>query len=84
MATVPTMNITDPEVYRLAAELAERRHTSMTDAVRQALTETLSRDTTEGERIGRLIAEAAAEWRAAGGTVTPEEEIHDDETGLPI
>jgi antitoxin VapB len=81
---VPTLNIKDPEVYRLAAELAERRHTSMTDAVRQALGEALESELTEGQRAAQVIREAAATWRAAGGTVVPETEIYDDATGLPL
>ena len=76
------MNIKDPEVRRLASELAERRHTSMTDAVRQALVETLERERHRGQPLGQAIAEAAARWRAEGGTVIPEEELY-DENGLP-
>ena len=38
---MPTLNLKDPEVYRLARELAERRGTSMTAAVRAALVEAL-------------------------------------------
>jgi antitoxin VapB len=83
MTFVPTLNIKDPEVHRLARELAERRHTSMTGAVRQALAETLDRDRHSGEGIGQLIAEAAAKWRAAGGVVVPEDELY-DENGLPM
>jgi len=78
------MNIKDPQVHQLALELAELRHTSMTDAVRQALVETLDRDRNSGERIGQRIAEAAARWRAAGGVVVPEDELYDDDDGLPI
>lgn len=79
---MPTLNIKDPEVYRLAAELAERRHTSMTDAVRQALTEGLEREIQERQPLGQAIAQAAAQWRAEGGTVVPEDELYDD-NGLP-
>src|SRR3954449_11337008 len=82
IAVVPTLNIKDPEVYRLAAELAERRHTSMTDAVRQALTEGLDRERHESQPLGQAIAEAAARWRAEGGAVVPEDELY-DENGLP-
>ncbi len=78
---MPTLNIKDPEVYRLAAELAERRHTSMTAAVRQALGEALARDRRE-KPLGQTLAEAAARWRAEGGTVVPEDELY-DENGLP-
>jgi antitoxin VapB len=83
IALVPTMNIKDPEVRRLAKELAERRHTSMTAAVRQALIETLARDRQDRQPLGQAIAEAAARWRAEGGTVVPEDELY-DEDGLPI
>jgi antitoxin VapB len=76
------MNIKDPEVRKLAMELAERRHTSMTDAVRQALAETLDRDRGDGKRIAQRISEAAAKWRAAGGTVVSDDELY-DEDGLP-
>jgi antitoxin VapB len=82
IALVPTLNIKDPEVYRLAAELAERRHTSMTDAVRQALTEGLEREIQERQPLGQAIAKAAAQWRAEGGTVVSEDELYDD-NGLP-
>ena len=37
------MNIKDPEVHAMARELAERRSTSVTDAVRQALRAELER-----------------------------------------
>lgn len=44
IALVPTLNIKDPEVHRLAADLARRRGTSMTAAVRAALEEEVARD----------------------------------------
>ena len=37
------MNIKDPQVHAMARELAERRGSSVTDAVRQALAEELKR-----------------------------------------
>jgi antitoxin VapB len=83
IALVPTLNIKDPEVYRLAAELAERRHTSMTDAVRQALDEALVKERADRSAAVDRMMEAAARWRAAGGTVVPDEEMY-DENGLPI
>jgi len=78
---VPTMNIKDPQVRGLAMELARRRHTSMTDAVRQALAEALDRDRSQGA-VGRRLSDAAVQWRAAGGTVVSEEDLYDEE-GLP-
>ncbi len=82
IALVPTLNIKDPEVYRLAAELAERRKTSMTDAVRQALDEAIAKERADRERAVERLEEMAAKWRAAGGTVVPEDELY-DEWGLP-
>nr|WP_228500185.1 type II toxin-antitoxin system VapB family antitoxin [Nocardioides agariphilus] len=83
IAFVPTLNIKDPEVYRLAAELAERRHTSMTDAVRQALDEAITKARADRAAWMDSVMELAAQWRAAGGTVVPDEEMY-DENGLPM
>jgi antitoxin VapB len=80
---VPTLNLKDPEVYRLAAELAARRHTSMTDAVRQALEETIAKERTDRSAAIDRAMEAAARWRAAGGTAVSDDEMY-DENGLPI
>ena len=44
MMVMPTMNIKDPEVYFLAKELAERTHTTMTNAVRVALLDAVQRE----------------------------------------
>jgi antitoxin VapB len=82
IALVPTLNIKDPEVYRLAAELAERRHTSMTDAVRQALDEAIAKERADRETFVERLEELAARWRAEGGTVVPDDELY-DEWGLP-
>ena len=83
IALVPTLNIKDPEVYRLAAELAERRQTSMTDAVRQALGEAIAKERADRSAAVDRMMEAAARWREAGGRVVPDEEMY-DENGLPI
>lgn len=82
IADVPTLNIKDPEVYRLASELAERHHISMTAAVREALTEALQRASrTAEERIQRMteIAERAA---AIEGPWLTDDDLY-DERGLP-
>lgn len=42
--SMATMNIKDPEVRLLAEELARRRGTSMTDAIRQALLEAVQQE----------------------------------------
>lgn len=64
------MNIKDPEVRRLAEELALRRETSLTGAVRAALAETLERekDSREGlaDRLLEIGRRARAEADAAG------------------
>ena len=54
---MPTLNIKDPEVYRLAKALAARRATTATGAVREALREALGRDLEYREgRAERLLA----------------------------
>jgi len=83
IALVPTLNIKDPEVYRLAAELAERRHTSMTDAVRQALEETIAKERAHRSAAIDRAMEATARWRASGDTAVADDEMY-DENGLPI
>lgn len=64
---MPTMNIKDPEVRRLAHELAARRHTTATGAVRQALVEALERE--------RMASAGTAEEILALAARTP----HDDD-----
>jgi len=82
MAVMPTMNIKDPEVHRMAHELARRRGTSATGAVREALREALERE--RERRVGvadRLMAIGAA-YRAKGGRPLTDDEMY-DERGLP-
>jgi antitoxin VapB len=79
---VPTLNIKDPQVYRLARELAERRHTSMTGAVRDALEAAVRAEDEKREgRLGRLdeIARRAAAIDAPWLT---DADLY-DERGLP-
>jgi antitoxin VapB len=83
---VPTLNIKDPEVYRLAAELAELRHTTMTAAIREALQAAIAAD--QGRREGRLerlneIALRSAEKiRLEGIQILTDDDLY-DEWGLP-
>jgi antitoxin VapB len=83
---VPTLNIKDPEVYRLAAELARRRGTSMTGAVRDALREAIeaSQASREGmaERLLEIGRRARAEMDALGITPLTDDDLY-DERGLP-
>jgi antitoxin VapB len=76
------MNIKDPEVRLLALELAKRRHTSMTDAVRQALEEALEKERVRRVDIVERLEQMAERWRAEGGTVVSDDELY-DEWGLP-
>jgi antitoxin VapB len=82
IAAVPTLNIKDPEVYRLAADLAARRGTSMTGAVRQALEETLARSRAERAGVsGRLLA-IGRRSAARDAPFLTEDDLYDDR-GLP-
>jgi antitoxin VapB len=82
---MPTMNIKDPEVHRMAHELATRRGTTATGAVRQALQEALERDDEKrASRTGmaeRLLA-IAEEARAIDSPYLTDEDLY-DERGLP-
>lgn len=82
---MPTMNIKDPEVHRMAHELAARRSTSATGAVRQALREALDREDEErGSRTGmaaRLLA-IAEEARAIDSPYLTDDDLYDDR-GMP-
>ena len=83
---MPTLNIKDPEVYRLAAELAERRGTSMTGAVREALNEAMEKENAAIEkRIARMTAIAkhsAEKIRQEGIVLLTDDDLY-DEWGLP-
>lgn len=82
---MPTLNIKDPEVHRMAHELATRRNTTATGAVRQALREALSRDDEQrASRTGmaeRLLA-IAEEARSLGLEPLTDDDLY-DERGLP-
>lgn len=77
------MNLKDPEVYRLARELAQRRGTSMTAAVRAALAEAVEREPARTPRASLEDLLAIARRSAA----RPEPYLSDDdlydEVGLP-
>ena len=83
---MPTLNIKDPEVYRLARELADRTHTSMTGAVRTALQEAIERapkrKRASFEELVALSVRIKAEMDAAGETFLTDDDIY-DEWGLP-
>ena len=83
---VPTLNIKDPQVYELARELADRTHTSMTGAVRTALTEAIARapkrPRASVEEMLALARAIKAEMDAVGETFLTDDDIY-DEWGLP-
>lgn len=86
MGCVPTMNIKDPAVYELARQLASRRGTTLTGAVRAALAETLERDGIA--RVGMAdaileIARRSADRAKAQGVVFLADDDLYDERGLP-
>jgi antitoxin VapB len=82
MTAVPTLNIKDPEVYRLAAELARRRGTTMTGAVRQALAEALDDSTGSREGIAERLMEIARRSAAKDAPFLTDDDLY-DERGLP-
>jgi antitoxin VapB len=86
------MNIKDPEVHAMARELAARRSTSVTDAVRQALRAELARS--PNPELARAVEAKKAAVRAicARFSARPEwqgrtsQELQDalyDDQGLP-
>jgi antitoxin VapB len=79
---VPTLNIKDPKVYELAGELARRRATSMTGAVREALTEALERTRLTPEEKIRRMTEIAQRSAAKPGGYLTDDDLY-DEWGLP-
>ncbi len=83
---MPTLNIKDPEVYRLAAMLAERRHTSMTAVVREALEESETHDRPRQkasvEEILEIARKAREEMAAVGARFLTDDDLY-DERGLP-
>ena len=79
---MPTLNLKDPEVYRLASELARRRHLSMTRAVREALTDALERTRLTPEEKIRRMTEIAERSQANPEPFLTDDDLYDD-WGLP-
>lgn len=76
------MNIKDPEVHRLARLLAERRGTSLTGAVRDALADALAREGSDRTGVAdRLLALGEAS-RRIDEPIATDAELYDD-AGLP-
>lgn len=83
-----SLNIKDPEVHALAAELAAKTGRSMTEAVRESLRKSLDGERarqTDQRRVVARVMEIAA--RASSRPVldhrTPDEILGYDENGLP-
>lgn len=81
-----TLNIKDPEVHRMAHELATRRHTTATGAVRDALAKALAEDDSatvpNGEEILEKIREIARRSAARPEPFLSDDDLY-DENGLP-
>jgi len=79
---MPTMNIKDPRVRELARELADRRRTSLTNAVRQALVEALDRDRSSRAGMAERLMEIGRRAAAKPGPILSDDDLY-DERGLP-
>jgi antitoxin VapB len=77
------MNIKYPVVHAMARELAERRSTSVTDAVRQALRAELER-CPNPERPEAICARTSARPEWQGRTSKELQDALYDEDGLPV
>jgi antitoxin VapB len=87
------MNIKDPEVHAMARELAARRSTSVTDAVRQALRAELERAGCESEaqavrarkqRVRELLERfSRLPWPEGVTSKELQDALYDDH-GLPV
>jgi antitoxin VapB len=89
------MNIKDPDVLAMARELAARRSTTVTNAVRQALSAELERSQHEGEEMAGMVAARHArlqellqrfrqiQWPEGLTSKELQDELYDDR-GLPV
>lgn len=82
MTVMPTMNIKDPEVHRMAHELARRRGTSATGAVRDALREALERERTSRAGVADRLMEIGRRASLREGDFLTDDDLYDDR-GLP-
>lgn len=85
--SVPPPNIKDPEVYKMARKVADRKGLSLTGAVREALREKLERETPRplaAWRVEKLreIADRCSKLPTLDPR-TPDEIIGYDEIGVP-
>ena len=82
MAVMPTMNIKDPEVHRMAHELARRRGTSATGAVRDALREALEREKSSRAGMADRLMEIGRRASLNKDDFLTDDDLY-DERGLP-
>jgi hypothetical protein len=82
MAVMPTLNIKDPEVHRMAHELARRRGTSATGAVREALREALERERTSRAGMAERLMEIGRRASVYKDEFLTDDDMY-DEQGLP-
>ena len=85
---MPVLNIKDPEVHSLAAELARRTGQTLTQAVKEALRDRLARERTATSDQKRLVARVLALGRRASSrpvidSRSPDEILGYDEFGAP-
>jgi antitoxin VapB len=82
MLVMPTMNIKDPEVHRMAHELARRRGTSATGAVREALREALERERSSRVGMAERLMEIGRRASVYKDEFLTDDDMY-DEQGLP-
>jgi len=82
ITVMPTMNIKDPEVHRMAHELARRRGTSATGAVRDALREALERERSSRAGIADRLMAIGRRASLREGDFLTDDDLYDDR-GLP-
>ena len=79
---VPTLNIKDPQVYELAQELARRRAVSMTEAIRQALKDSLEEAKRSRAGLADRVLEIGRRSAAISEPYLGDDDLY-DEAGLP-
>jgi antitoxin VapB len=79
------MNIKDREVHELARRLAQRRATSLTQAVKEALEEALARSGRDGGEVRQRLDAISRHCAAlpVRDARPPDEIVGYDEHGLP-
>lgn len=87
---MPTLNIKNEKVYRMARELADRTGGSMTSVIEQALAEKLAsvnrdRETVRSERLARIdhLLDEMAVRVGPRDHRDPSAFLYDPRTGLP-